>query len=138
LTAYKNKLRKENIIINVKIYLVIHLWSNLILRLDWITIIFWEVFMLTLGYFSKFPAAYKDREKSVKNVIFTNIQRDVTDDGKIIIHARTDKYQQEMEIQDNTIHLNHLLKYSALAKALNSNSATQFSSRKFTKCNSFY
>jgi len=61
--------------------------------------------MLTLGYFSKFPAAYKDREKSVKNVIFTNIQRDVTDDGKIIIHARTDKYQQEMEIQDNTIHL---------------------------------
>jgi len=48
--------------------------------LDWITIIFKEVFhMLTLGYFSKFPAAYKDREKVFKDVVFTDIRQDLAD-----------------------------------------------------------
>jgi hypothetical protein len=64
---------------------------------------------LTLGYFSKFPAAYKDREKSIGEVRFNNIHQDIIKD-KIIIHASTDKYQQEMEIQDEIIHLNSPVK----------------------------
>ena len=64
---------------------------------------------LTLGYFSKFPAAYKDREKSIGEVRFNNIHQDIIKD-KIIIHASTDKYQQEMEIQDEIIHLNSSVK----------------------------
>ncbi len=67
--------------------------------------------MLTLGYISKFPAAYKDREKSVKDVVFTDIRQDLAD-KKIIIHARTNKYQQEMEIQGETIHLKSPVKVS--------------------------
>jgi len=64
---------------------------------------------LTLGYFSKFPAAYKDREKSIGEVRFNNIHQDIIKD-KIIIHASTDKYQQEIEIQDEVIHLNSPVK----------------------------
>ena len=64
---------------------------------------------LTLGYFSKFLAAYKDREKSIGEVRFNNIHQDIIKD-KIIIHASTDKYQQEMEIQDEIIHLNSPVK----------------------------
>jgi len=64
---------------------------------------------LTLGYFSKFPAKYKDREKSVGEIQFTNINHNVID-NKIIIHASTDKYQQEIEIQDEVIHLNSPVK----------------------------
>ncbi len=64
---------------------------------------------LTLGYFSKFPAAYKDREKFIGEVRFNNIHQDIIKD-KIIIHASTDKYQQEMEIQDEIIHLNSPVK----------------------------
>jgi hypothetical protein len=64
---------------------------------------------LTLGYFSKFPAAYKDREKSVGEIRFNNINQDIIND-KIIIHANTDKYQQDIEIQDEVIHLNSPVK----------------------------
>jgi len=64
---------------------------------------------LTLGYFSKFPAAYKDREKSIGEVRFNNIHQNIIKD-KIIIHANTDKYQQEMEIQDEILHLNSPVK----------------------------
>ena len=38
---------------------------------------------LTLGYFSKFPAAYKDREKSIGEVRFNNINHNIIKD-KII------------------------------------------------------
>jgi hypothetical protein len=64
---------------------------------------------LTLGYFSKFPAAYKDREKSIGKVSFNNIHQDIIKET-IIIHASTDKYQQEIEIQDKVIHLNSPVK----------------------------
>jgi hypothetical protein len=72
---------------------------------------------LTLGYFSKFPAAYKDREKSIGEVRFNNIHQDIIKD-KIIIHASTDKYQQEMEIQDEIIHLNSPVKVFCTCESL--------------------
>lgn len=61
--------------------------------------------MLTLGHFSKFPSHYKDREKTVKDVIFTSITSTVKE-NKIIINSSTDKYTQEIIIHDTTIHLN--------------------------------
>ena len=67
--------------------------------------------MLTLGYFSKFPAAYKDREKSISSVNFNNISPELdSENKKIIIKASTDKYQQELEIYDELIHLNSPVK----------------------------
>ena len=62
--------------------------------------------MLTVGYFSKFPAAYKDREKSIKDVVFTNITSITTESGATLIKSSTSKYQQEVEIKDEHIHLN--------------------------------
>jgi len=64
---------------------------------------------LTLGYFSKFPALYKNREKSVDTVVFNSIKRDIKDDEIIIINATTNKYQQEIEIK-NGLHLNSEVK----------------------------
>ncbi len=62
--------------------------------------------MLTLGYFSKFPAKYKEREKLTKEVIFTNINTTITEKDTILINSSTNKYQQTMEIYDNNIHTN--------------------------------
>jgi len=62
--------------------------------------------MLSLGYFSKWPAAYKDREKSIKDVVFNKISPPLIEDDKIIIVSSTDKYTQEIIIQGETIHLN--------------------------------
>ena len=60
---------------------------------------------LTLGYFSKFPAAYKEREKLVNDVIFTEITYNKSEDQKILVNSRTNKYFQEMEIEGETINL---------------------------------
>jgi hypothetical protein len=54
--------------------------------------------MLSLGYFSKWPAAYKEREKSTKDVIFNNISHTIKEDGSIYITSSTDKYSQEILI----------------------------------------
>lgn len=62
--------------------------------------------MLTLGYFSKFPAAYKEREKSVQDVVFNKISPITKEDKTIFIVSSTGKYTQEIMIQDETIHLN--------------------------------
>lgn len=62
--------------------------------------------MLTVGFFSKFPSAYKDREKSIKSVVFNNITPIVNENGTIFIKSSTDRYTQEVEIQDENIHLN--------------------------------
>jgi hypothetical protein len=61
--------------------------------------------MLTIGYFSKFPSTYKDREKTIKTVVFTSIIPTIKE-NKININSSTNKYSQEIEIQDETIHLN--------------------------------
>lgn len=65
--------------------------------------------MKTIGYFSKFPAIFKDREKTVKDIIFVNINTTMHDNN-IVIHASTNKYQQELEIHDKTIHINSPVK----------------------------
>jgi hypothetical protein len=63
--------------------------------------------MLTLGYFSKFPSTYKDREESVKDVVFNKISPPTTtEDNNIFIVSSTGKYTQEVMIQDENIHLN--------------------------------
>lgn len=62
--------------------------------------------MLTLGYFSKFPSAYKDREKLVKDVVFNKISPATKEDDTIFIVSSTGKYTQEVMIQDENIHLN--------------------------------
>ena len=62
--------------------------------------------MLTIGYFSKFPSLYKDREKSVKEVVFTKIVVNPDTDKNIIIDSSTEKYTQQIVIHDKTIHLN--------------------------------
>ncbi len=62
--------------------------------------------MLTVGFFSKFPSAYKDREESIKSVVFNNITPTINENGTIFIKSSTNKYTQEMEIKDETIHLN--------------------------------
>ncbi len=62
--------------------------------------------MLTLGYFSKFPSAYKEREKSVQDVVFNKISPITKEDKTIFIVSSTGKYTQEIMIQDETIHLN--------------------------------
>lgn len=62
--------------------------------------------MLTLGYFGKFPAAYKNREKSVKDVVFTKIVVNPDTDKNINIDSSTGKYSQQIIIYDETIHLN--------------------------------
>lgn len=62
--------------------------------------------MLTIGYLSKFPAAYRNRESSVKFVTFNEIKADKISDEIINIKSKTDKYIQEVEIYDKTIHLN--------------------------------
>jgi len=61
--------------------------------------------MLTIGYFTKWPAIYKEREKSVKDVVFTSIVPTINEDT-ILITSSTNKYTQEMEIKGNNIHLN--------------------------------
>jgi len=61
--------------------------------------------MLSIGYFSKWPAIYKTREKSVEDVIFTNINTTVGE-NEITIDSTTEDYTQEIIIKDNTIHLN--------------------------------
>lgn len=62
--------------------------------------------MLTLGYFSKFPSKYRDREKSVKDVVFNSIKSTITEKNTIIIKSTTNKYIQEIEVFDDKIHLN--------------------------------
>jgi hypothetical protein len=62
--------------------------------------------MLTIGYFSKFPSMYKDREQTVKEVVFNNITTTVTENNTILVKSSTNKYEQEIEIQDDVIHLN--------------------------------
>ena len=62
--------------------------------------------MLTLGYMSKFPAAYKDREKSIKTVLFNKISPATHSGDKITVVSSTDKYTQEIVIHDKIIHLN--------------------------------
>lgn len=62
--------------------------------------------MLTIGFFSKFPSAYKDREKSIKDIVFNKITPTINENGTIFIRSTTNKYTQEVEIQDETIHLN--------------------------------
>jgi hypothetical protein len=58
--------------------------------------------MLTLGYFSKFPAKFKNREELVKPIIFEKINVERSADSKrIIITGKTDKYEQEIEIFDS-------------------------------------
>lgn len=61
--------------------------------------------MLSLAYLSKWPSVYRDREKSIKDVLFINITPTVNEDN-ITIKSSTDKYTQEIVIYDNTIHLN--------------------------------
>lgn len=61
--------------------------------------------MLTLGYFSKFPSAYRDREASVKDVIFNKITPTIMDDT-ITIESSTDSHTQKIIIHDKSIHLN--------------------------------
>ena len=62
--------------------------------------------MLTLGYFSKWPAAYKDREKSVNTVFFNKISPPLIQDNIITIVSSTNKYTQEIIIHNDIIHLN--------------------------------
>lgn len=62
--------------------------------------------MLTVGYISKFPATYKDREKSVKDIIFTKIVANPDTDNNITIDSSTGKYNQQIVIHDKSIHLN--------------------------------
>ena len=52
--------------------------------------------MLNLGYFTKFPAVYKDREATVKLVTFENVNYENTKDGNILIKSNTEKYNQEI------------------------------------------
>ncbi|MDD4081839.1 MAG: SWIM zinc finger family protein [Sphaerochaetaceae bacterium] len=61
--------------------------------------------MLTLGYFSKFPALFKDREKLAKLVVFKDISVDKIKDNVILITGKTDKYEQEIEILNSKITL---------------------------------
>lgn len=62
--------------------------------------------MLTIGYFSKFPSRYSDREKLTKTIVFNNISSNITEKNTIIIKSTTNKYIQEIEIHDEKIHLN--------------------------------
>lgn len=61
--------------------------------------------MLTISYFSKFPAIYKNREKLVQGVIFNKITPTI-DGDTIHISSSTDKYIQEVLIKGENIHLN--------------------------------
>jgi len=67
-------------------------------------IFFGATFMLTLGYFTKFPSRYRHREDSLKNVTFIDISKEVEEDG-IIIRSNTGKYAQEIKIFDTAIRL---------------------------------
>jgi hypothetical protein len=62
--------------------------------------------MLSLGYFSKWPASYKEREEATKLVNFINISHTIKEDGSIYITSSTGKYTQEIIIHDKQIHLN--------------------------------
>lgn len=66
--------------------------------------------MLKLSHFTKFPSIYKNREKSVNDVIFTNMTAVVTDDKHVMIKSSTNKYIQEIEVFDDKITLNSLCK----------------------------
>jgi hypothetical protein len=61
--------------------------------------------MLELGYFSKFPAIYRDREKTVNEISFTNIDYEITKNNTILIKSSTEKYDQEVEIVSDMISL---------------------------------
>ena len=63
--------------------------------------------MLTLSHFTKFPSAFKDREKLINKVELQNIRVTHDDENtKIIITSNTKSgYQQEIEIEDDKISL---------------------------------
>jgi len=57
--------------------------------------------MLTLGYLSKFPAKFKERENSIKDIVFNNISTSIDENGVINIKASTSKYTQEIEVYNS-------------------------------------
>jgi hypothetical protein len=61
--------------------------------------------MLDIGYFSKFPAAYKDREKTVAEISFSNLDYEITKNNTILIKSSTGKYNQEIEIVSDVVSL---------------------------------
>jgi len=70
--------------------------------------------MLTLSYFTKFPSAFKEREKLVNGVQLVNIKAEYnSDDNKILITSNTmNGYQQEIEIEGDKITLRSHCKVS--------------------------
>ena len=74
--------------------------------------------MLKLGHFTRFPAVYKDREELVKKVILRNIKVTKTDSDTIRITSSTNKYDQEIEIFDKSVHLNSPCKVSCTCQSL--------------------
>jgi len=65
--------------------------------------------MMNLGQFTRFPAAFKDREKLVDKVYFISINNTKTDYGFEII-SKTNKYNQTIEIHDEKINLRSPIK----------------------------
>lgn len=73
--------------------------------------------MLTLGYFVKFPATYKDREKTTKDVVLKNISAVRESDDKIVVTSDTGKYEQIIEIYDSSINLKSSVKVSCTCES---------------------
>jgi hypothetical protein len=72
--------------------------------------------MLTLGYFTKFPAIYKEREKLVPTVDLKNISVS-QDEDKIIVTSNTGNYEQTIEIYDKTINLKSPVKVACTCES---------------------
>lgn len=65
--------------------------------------------MFTIGRLSRFPAKFKDREKTIQNIVKYNISQ--TETGIIIVTSTTGQYEQKIEIYDNIIHMNSKCKF---------------------------
>jgi hypothetical protein len=67
---------------------------------------------MTLAQFSRFPTKFKDREKLVKDVRFTTLNKSITENGTILFSAQCKNYNTQLEILSNKIHLNTTCKAS--------------------------